>query len=101
MFGLEKSSIEDFINVSIVENYPPHAHAGNDTNAIEGSIITLDASESFDLDNPNLSFEWKDIPLLARTHGQPASPTILGKEFHVYFERIYNQFKSCKNPSIV
>lgn len=38
-----------------------------------------------------LSDEWIDIPLLARTHGQPASPTRLGKEFKVFVERIGNQ----------
>lgn len=35
--------------------------------------------------------EWRDIALLARTHGQPASPTTLGKEFRVFVERIDNQ----------
>ncbi len=34
---------------------------------------------------------WKDIPLLARTHGQAASPTTLGKEIHVFVERLDNQ----------
>lgn len=38
-----------------------------------------------------LATEWKEIPLLARTHGQPASPTRLGKEFMVFVERIRNQ----------
>ena len=35
--------------------------------------------------------EWKNIPMLARTHGQPASPTILGKEIMVFVERLDNQ----------
>lgn len=35
--------------------------------------------------------EWKDVPMLARTHGQPASPTRLGKEMAVFYERIKNQ----------
>lgn len=35
--------------------------------------------------------EWKDIPMLAKTHGQPASPTKLGKEIQVFIERINNQ----------
>ena len=35
--------------------------------------------------------EWKDISLLARTHGQPASPTKLGKEMRVYVERLEKQ----------
>ena len=38
-----------------------------------------------------LAIEWKDIPMLARTHGQPASPTRLGKEMMVYAERLENQ----------
>jgi len=41
----------------------------------------------------NLATEWSDIPLLARTHGQPASPTRLGKEFKVYVVRLQEQFK--------
>jgi adenylosuccinate lyase len=36
--------------------------------------------------------EWKDIPMLARTHGQPASPTRLGKEIEVFVVRIEEQF---------
>ncbi|MCG9972627.1 adenylosuccinate lyase [Christiangramia crocea] len=40
-----------------------------------------------------LSSEWKDIPLLARTHGQPASPTRLGKEIEVFTVRIKEQIK--------
>lgn len=38
-----------------------------------------------------LANEWKDIPMLARTHGQPASPTMLGKELMVFVERLENQ----------
>ena len=44
-----------------------------------------------------LATEWKDIPLLARTHGQPASPTRLGKEIYVFYERIQNQVKLFKH----
>jgi adenylosuccinate lyase len=35
-----------------------------------------------------LASEWKDIPMLAKTHGQPASPTRLGKEIQVFSERL-------------
>jgi adenylosuccinate lyase len=35
--------------------------------------------------------EWMKIPMLARTHGQPATPTTMGKEWLVFFERIENQ----------
>ncbi|MFC2269962.1 adenylosuccinate lyase [Porphyromonas endodontalis] len=37
--------------------------------------------------------EWAEIPMLARTHGQPASPTRLGKEFGVYVYRLEEQLK--------
>ena len=37
--------------------------------------------------------EWRDIPMLARTHGQPASPTHLGKEIYVFVERLDDQLK--------
>ncbi len=37
--------------------------------------------------------EWRDIPMLARTHGQPASPTHLGKEIYVYVERLRDQLQ--------
>jgi len=41
----------------------------------------------------HLSIQWKDIPMLARTHGQPASPTRLGKEVYVFVERIQKQLE--------
>ena len=39
-----------------------------------------------------IAAEWKDIPMLARTHGQPASPTRLGKEIQVFVVRLEEQF---------
>jgi adenylosuccinate lyase len=39
---------------------------------------------------------WKDVPMLARTHGQPASPTLLGKEVYVFVERLRQQIKMLK-----
>jgi adenylosuccinate lyase len=38
-----------------------------------------------------LAGQWKNVPMLARTHGQPASPTRLGKELMVFVERLENQ----------
>jgi adenylosuccinate lyase len=43
-----------------------------------------------------LSQDWKDIPMLARTHGQPASPTRLGKEIQVFAERLAKQIAHLK-----
>ena len=40
--------------------------------------------------------EWKDVPMLAKTHGQPASPTRLGKEIEVYVYRLSVQLESLK-----
>ena len=48
---------------------------------LEKIISTLDT----------MAEEWKDIPMLARTHGQPASPTRLGKEIAVFVERLLVQ----------
>ncbi len=40
-----------------------------------------------------IALAWKDIPMLAHTHGQPASPTRLGKEMMVFVERLENQIQ--------
>ena len=45
----------------------------------------------------SMAKEWKDIPMLARTHGQPASPTHLGKEIYVFVERLNDQMKMLNN----
>ena len=44
-----------------------------------------------------LAEEWMEVPMLARTHGQPASPTILGKEIMVFVERLQNQVEQFIN----
>ena len=43
---------------------------------------------------------WMGIPMLARTHGQPASPTVLGKEFLVYVERLEKQLAQLKEVPV-
>uniref|UniRef100_UPI003217E71D adenylosuccinate lyase n=1 Tax=uncultured Draconibacterium sp. TaxID=1573823 RepID=UPI003217E71D len=48
----------------------------------------------------SLANEWKDVPMLAKTHGQPASPTKLGKEFKVFIERIMVQLVQLKSIAI-
>ena len=45
----------------------------------------------------SLASDWADIPMLARTHGQPASPTRLGKEINVFVVRIEEQFDLLDN----
>ena len=44
--------------------------------------------------------EWKHIPMLAKTHGQPASPTRLGKEIMVYVYRLEEQLRALKETPI-
>ncbi|MBP2691908.1 MAG: adenylosuccinate lyase [Muribaculaceae bacterium] len=58
--------------------------------AIEGLIKTLTQQ----------AVEWADIPMLAKTHGQPASPTRLGKELHVFVYRLTEQLNSLKAVKI-
>ena len=41
----------------------------------------------------SMAIEWKTVPMLARTHGQPASPTGLGKEIYVFVDRLKRQFE--------
>jgi adenylosuccinate lyase len=42
------------------------------------------------------SMDWKEVAMLARTHGQPASPTRLGKEIYVFVERVHKQLELLK-----
>ncbi len=45
-------------------------------------------------DLAGLAVKWKEVPMLARTHGQPASPVTLGKEFQVFVNRLRSQRKA-------
>ena len=63
----------------------------------EASLNVLFPSINVIIDKiTSLSKEWKNISLLARTHGQPASPTKLGKEFFVFVERLTLQLNQLK-----
>jgi adenylosuccinate lyase len=63
--------------------------------SIKDALISIYFPLIFELREALASFaeEWKDIPMLARTHGQPASPTRLGKEISVFIARIDEQSK--------
>lgn len=56
--------------------------------------VLLPALEALKNHLDRLAHEWKDVAMLARTHGQPASPTRLGKEIFVFVERLEKQIKS-------
>lgn len=90
-----------------LDNYLEFVHFGLTSQDINNTSIPLslkDATQQVML--PALSEiirqlsdqarEWKDIPLLARTHGQPASPTRLGKEIYVFAERLQKQVEQWK-----
>lgn len=94
--------IKDKLTLLGLENYLEFVHFGLTSQDINNTSIPLslkDATEEVLL--PTLSTvhskliafskEWKDVSLLARTHGQPASPTRLGKEIYVFAERLQNQ----------
>ena len=55
--------------------------------------VMLPALEATVADLTTKAREWKPVPMLARTHGQPASPTRLGKEIYVFVDRLTQQMK--------
>jgi adenylosuccinate lyase len=63
--------------------------------SIKDALINVYFPTLYELRESLASFadEWKDIPMLARTHGQPATPTRLGKEIEVFIARIDGQTK--------
>ncbi|RCL71014.1 MAG: adenylosuccinate lyase [Cryomorphaceae bacterium] len=89
------------------EKFSEFVHFGLTSQDINNSAIPLsikDYVKSYKLLIQNLlklikqkSKEYKSISMLARTHGQPASPTRLGKEFKVFEVRINEQIKQLKN----
>ncbi|TAH25618.1 MAG: adenylosuccinate lyase [Cytophagales bacterium] len=62
--------------------------------ALEGELLPL--LDLIQIQLLQFAKEWKSISMLARTHGQPASPTLLGKEFLVFHERISKQINLLK-----
>ena len=84
--------------------YKEFIHFGLTSQDINNTAIPLSTKEAFEkVYMPSLitltsklkelSMEWRDIPMLARTHGQPASPTRLGKEIGVFVERLEEQMR--------
>ncbi|HTN68748.1 MAG TPA: adenylosuccinate lyase [Dysgonamonadaceae bacterium] len=59
-------------------------------------IVYLPQLQSLCNELSRLSLEWRDVPMLARTHGQPASPTRLGKEVKVFEYRLLTQIQNLK-----
>lgn len=84
--------------------YKEFIHFGLTSQDINNTAIPLSTQEAFQdiylkslvglvAKLKEMSIQWADVPMLARTHGQPASPTRLGKELGVFVERIEEQMR--------
>jgi adenylosuccinate lyase len=85
-----------------ISRYKEFIHFGLTSQDINNTAFPLALKEAFlDVYKPLLdeilavlkqkSKDWKKVPMLARTHGQPASPTTIGKELYVFAERLEKQ----------
>ena len=94
---------EEFDQLGL-SSFKEFIHFGLTSQDINNTAVPLSIKEFFNIvftpeinniiqNLRKLSEEWKDVPMLARTHGQAASPTKLGKEIFVFVERIENQLK--------
>ena len=101
---------EEFDKIGGLESYKEFIHFGLTSQDINNTSVPLSVKEALqDVYYPQVeeliaqlqqyANEWKDVPMLAKTHGQPASPTRLGKEIMVYVYRLteqLNELKACK-----
>ncbi len=98
---------EEFDKIGGLEAYKEFIHFGLTSQDINNTSVPLSLKEALhDVYYPQLqelisqltsyAEEWKDVPMLAKTHGQPASPTRLGKEIMVFVYRLTEQLKSLK-----
>lgn len=87
-----------------LEKYQEFIHFGLTSQDINNTSVPLSLKEYIEQDYlallgdlvvslSELADQWADIPMLARTHGQPASPTRLGKEIEVFVERLDQQMR--------
>jgi adenylosuccinate lyase len=102
-------AVEYFIKTAFdkldLSQYKEFIHFGLTSQDINNTAIPLSTKEAFEnvylkslvaliSKLKELSNQWANIPMLARTHGQPASPTRLGKEIAVFVERLEEQMRS-------
>jgi adenylosuccinate lyase len=97
---------EQFDNLGL-KQYKEFIHFGLTSQDINNTAVPLSLKDAVEkvylaqIDTlinkiKSLANEWQDIPMLAKTHGQPASPTRLGKEFMVFAVRLEEQLKLLK-----
>ena len=98
---------EEFDKIGGLESFKEFIHFGLTSQDINNTATPLLLKESlYDVYYPQLeelidqlqqyAEEWKNVPMLAKTHGQPASPTRLGKEIMVYAYRLTEQLEILK-----
>jgi adenylosuccinate lyase len=91
-----------------LQKHKEFIHFGLTSQDINNTSVPLSINDAFDtVYYPELAAllekmialanEWTAVPMLARTHGQPASPTRLGKEIVVFIERLEQQIKQLQN----
>ena len=100
--------IKEEFDVLNLKEYKEFIHFGLTSQDINNTAVPLSLKNAMnevyvpqllELKNKlaSLASDWADIPMLARTHGQPASPTRLGKEINVFVVRIEEQFDLLDN----
>jgi len=99
--------IKEKFDLLKLEKYKEFIHFGLTSQDINNTAVPLSLKDAYnsvylpELDAlikklESLSIEWNAVSMLAKTHGQPASPTRLGKEIYVFVERIKQQLKLLK-----
>uniref|UniRef100_A0AB33JCK4 Adenylosuccinate lyase n=1 Tax=Prevotella sp. GTC17259 TaxID=3236795 RepID=A0AB33JCK4_9BACT len=98
---------EEFDKIGGLEEYKEFVHFGLTSQDINNTSVPLSIKEALaDVFYPQVeelisqleayAEEWKDVSMLAKTHGQPASPTRLGKEIEVFAYRLKEQLEMVK-----
>ena len=102
---------EEFDKIGGLESFKEFIHFGLTSQDINNTATPLLLKESlYDVYYPQVeelidqlqqyAEEWKNVPMLAKTHGQPASPTRLGKEIMVYTYRLTEQLEILKTAKL-
>lgn len=103
-----KQRLNKFCENNIFKEFIHFGLTSQDVNSVAISLSIKDCLNNiiynkFDSLNNiliDLSLQWKDIPMLGRTHGQPAIPTVVGKEIKVFQYRFNNQLTKLKEIQI-